>query len=120
MRKLLRFSALITAIFLSSDAYCQNIYVSFKSDSTATRRKCEVYFSHLKNGVISYDVYVPTNGFLSFRCPLDTSFEIVLDCWKTRIVLDKIFPKCGDSIIVNLDSRTFSFLNKKQDKRMQE
>jgi hypothetical protein len=111
--KLLKLSTLITAILFSSNIYCQHVYVSFKSDSSTAKRKCEVYFSNLKNGVISYDVYVPTNGFRNFKCPLDTSFEIILDCWTTRIVLSKIFPKCGDSIIVNLDTRTVSYLNKK-------
>jgi hypothetical protein len=93
--------------------YSQYVYISFESDSIVPKKKCELYFSHLKNGVLEYDIYLPTNGFSSFRCPPGTSFEIILDCWKDRKVLDKIFPKCEDSIIINLDSRAFLYLNRK-------
>ena len=114
MRLFLIFSVLITSLFFTSDAKCQYIYISFKSDSAAINNKCEVYLSRLKNGVINYHVYFPNKGF-SFHCPLDTSFEIILDCWKSEKGLDKIFVQCGDSILVNLNNRTFSYINKKQE-----
>jgi len=104
----------VLTLLFSPRVYSQYVYISFKSDSIVSKKKCELYFSHLKNGVLKYDIYLPTNGFRSFRCPLDTSFEIILDCWKDRKVLDKIFPKCEDSIIINLDSRKFSYLNRKE------
>ncbi len=114
MKTLLKLFVLFSVVFFNPAAYSQSVYIFFKSDSTVAKRNCDVYFSHLKNGVIAHNVYVPTNDFWSFKCPIDTSFEIILDCWKTHIVLDKIFPKCGDSIIVNLDTRTFSYLKRKQ------
>ena len=115
MNKLLQGFLLIILISVNSDAKGQYIYISFNSDSAITKRKCDVYFSKLKNGVTVRSVYVPSNGFHSFKCPIDKSFEIVLDCWESRLVLDKIFPNCGDSIIINLDNRTFSYLNKKNE-----
>jgi len=95
------------------DTYSQNVYISFKSDSALTKRNCDVYFSRLKNGVTKQTIKVPTSGFYGFKCPLDESFEIVLDCWPSRKILDNILPKCGDTVIVNLDNRTFLYLKKK-------
>jgi hypothetical protein len=113
MNKLLQRFLLIIFIFVNSDLIGQYVYISFISDSAIAKRKCDVYFSKLKNGVTLRSVYVPSNGFQSFKCPTDKTFEIVLDCWDSRLVLDKIFANCGDSIFVNLDNRTFLYLNKK-------
>lgn len=114
MRQLLMLFFFILGILFTSDIYSQYFYVSFKSDAVAPKSMCKIYYLHLKTGVMSQDVYLPIDGFRDFKLPSNTSFEIVLDCQKPRIFIDKIFPKSGDSIIVNLDTRTFSYLNRKE------
>lgn len=102
-----KFLISLLSILCYLDVFGQEVYISFRSDTNLAKRDCDVYFSGLKVGVSVHRIRVPTNGFYSLKCPLNQSFEVVLDCWPSRIVLDKIYPKCGDSIIVNLDKRTF-------------
>ena len=99
---------LLLIILGSTNSYCQNIFILFETDSATAKRNCDVYFSGIANTKMDV-VKVPTKGFYGFRCPLEKTFEVILDCWPDRIVLDKIFPKCGDSIVVNLDKRTFYY-----------
>ena len=75
---------------------------------------CKIYYLFLKTGGMSQDVYLPIDGFRDYRLPSDTSFKIVVDCQKPRMFIDKIFPNSGDSIIVNVNTGTFFYLNRKE------
>ena len=104
----------ISGILFNPDIYSQYFYVSFKSDAVASKSMCKIYYLHLKTGVMSQDVYLPIDSFRDFKLHSYTYFEIVFDCQKPRMFIDKIFSKSGDSIVVNLETRTFSYLNRKE------
>ena len=63
---------------------------------------------------MSQDVYLPIDGFRDYRLPSDTSFKIVFGCQKPLMFIDKIFPNSGDSIIVNVNTGIFFYLNRKE------
>ena len=63
---------------------------------------------------MSQHVYLPIDGFRDYRLPSDTSFKIVFDCQKPLMFIDKIFPNSGDSIIVNVNTGTFFYSNRKE------
>ena len=75
---------------------------------------CKFFYLFLKTGVMSQDVYLPIVGFRDFRLLSDTSFKIVFNCQKPRMFINKIFPNSGVSIIVNVNTGSFFYLNRKE------
>jgi hypothetical protein len=107
MKNLTKVLFFILTVIFYREVNGQYIYISLVGDSNTVKKKCDIYFSGLKNGVILHSISTPTKNYFGLKCPPDTSFEVVLDCWESQIVLDKIYAKCGDSLVVNLGNRTF-------------
>jgi hypothetical protein len=108
------FIAIILLLASINKSYCQNLYVRLNSDTAKASHICTVYLGcrNLKTRIREASINIPFAGFYPFECDATDSLYLSVDCIPNGFVIDKPFS-CGDSIIINVDKRTFRCLNKR-------
>ena len=112
MKFIKNITLLAILLLITNKGISQVFKVKLDSDTSKSAHICNVYVSGYQDQTVySTSLHVPYNGFFPFKCDSSKSLYLTIDCLPAGFLVKPTF-NCGDSVIINVDKQTVTFLNK--------